>query len=531
MSPPIRKKTSRPKAKSGCTTCRIRRIKCDEAEPSCSQCLRGHRLCDGHHLKGGSVSMSAINPTSSANLFATERERRCFEYFRRKTVPQLSGSFELPFWTHLILLAIHHEPAVRQAAIALGALHECFAYPHSNAIEINLNFALQQYVMAIGSVTKPIREQGKLAADVALMTCVLFVCFETLRGYHSTALSHINSGIKIVSELQSHDTSKSSLHLSQTPYVPLPVLNQLFARLDTQVCQVGFGRRRRLLCRNISTEDSGFCSDIPPSFSNLDEARNSLDYIRICADQRLEKLAFSPPNKQPITSSPPMTSFSPDVIRTTKHSMDLIQNVSAIRLRQWSSVFESFLRGKQNLTATEQRAAQILRLHRMVMGVHLSVDFFRVMYDEFVWDEYKNEFEAIVAQAERVLQLSPASMGSSFTLDTEVIMPLAAAAFAYRDGQMRRKLIVLLRSVNRQEGVWNSLLTARVVERVMEIEEYGLDGEVGTTSSIPRCNRVVGIQVELDSEKRAKFQYVKQREDGGMETITEWQEWSGLEVQ
>lgn len=119
-----------------------------------------------------------MNPTGSANLFTSDREHRCFDFFRHRTVPQLCGSFETPFWTHLLLLATHHEPAVRQASIALGALHECFEYPHSSATEINLKFALQQYVRAIGSVTKPNRERGKLAADVALMTCVLFICFE-----------------------------------------------------------------------------------------------------------------------------------------------------------------------------------------------------------------------------------------------------------------------------------------------------------------------------------------------------------------
>lgn len=157
---------------------RIRRIKCDEAEPSCRQCFRGHRICDGYPHRESSVSMSTMSPTNFSDLFKTDRERRCFEFFRRDTVPQLSGSFESPFWTHLLLLATHHEPAVQHAAIALGALHECFEHHLSNQAEVNLSFALQQYVRAIGLVTKPIRERGKQAADVALMTCVIFVCFE-----------------------------------------------------------------------------------------------------------------------------------------------------------------------------------------------------------------------------------------------------------------------------------------------------------------------------------------------------------------
>ena len=355
---------------------------------------------------------------------------------------------------------------------------------------------------------------------------------QTLRGYHSTALSHLNSGIKIVSELQSQHSTESSLQLSHTPYVPLSILNQFFTRLDIQISQMGLDRRRPLLCQSVSTETPGFSSDIPPSFSNLDEARNSLDYIRICADQALEKLAFSPPKKQPITSCPPMTSFSPDVIRTTKHSLDLIQNVSAIKLKQWSSAFESFLNNKKHLTSIEQRGAQILKLHRTIMGVHLSIDFMRVMTDDSVWDEYKDDFEDIVAQAEQILHLSPASKGPSFTLDTEVVLPLAAAGIACRDGLVRRKAIALLKSADRQEGVCNSGLTALVVERVMEIEEDGLGGEIGTMSSVPYEKRVVGIQVELDNEnRRAKLQYMRSKGEGRMETITEWRVWSDLEAQ
>jgi hypothetical protein len=60
----------------------------------------------------------------------------------------------------------------------LGALHELFEQQLSDQAEVDLSFALQQYVKAIGLVTKPIRERGKQAADVALMTCILFVCFE-----------------------------------------------------------------------------------------------------------------------------------------------------------------------------------------------------------------------------------------------------------------------------------------------------------------------------------------------------------------
>jgi hypothetical protein len=165
-------------------SCRVRRIKCDEDKPSCGQCVRGRRICDGyvnsapprHEVK--LLSTSLIHP-GVCTLLGTDQERRCFDYFRRRTVPQLSGSFDSTFWNRLLLQATHHQPAVWHAVVALGSLHQNFEERCPDTSE-DAAFALQQYVKAIGLVLAPIRERGKQAADVALITCVLFTCFEVV---------------------------------------------------------------------------------------------------------------------------------------------------------------------------------------------------------------------------------------------------------------------------------------------------------------------------------------------------------------
>jgi Fungal Zn(2)-Cys(6) binuclear cluster domain len=35
------------RTKTGCQTCRSRRIKCDEAKPVCNNCTKGKRICEG----------------------------------------------------------------------------------------------------------------------------------------------------------------------------------------------------------------------------------------------------------------------------------------------------------------------------------------------------------------------------------------------------------------------------------------------------------------------------------------------------
>jgi hypothetical protein len=107
-------------------------------------------------------------------MLGSELERRSFDFFCKRTVRILGGVFDPTFWTRLVLQATHHEPAIRHAVVALGALHE--SSEHSR--DESSMFALQQYTKAIGCLVEPIQGKKKQATDVALMTCVLFVCFE-----------------------------------------------------------------------------------------------------------------------------------------------------------------------------------------------------------------------------------------------------------------------------------------------------------------------------------------------------------------
>ncbi|KAL2075090.1 hypothetical protein VTL71DRAFT_32 [Oculimacula yallundae] len=42
------RRASRPKVKTGCNNCKIRRVKCDETRPQCLKCVRSNRQCEGY---------------------------------------------------------------------------------------------------------------------------------------------------------------------------------------------------------------------------------------------------------------------------------------------------------------------------------------------------------------------------------------------------------------------------------------------------------------------------------------------------
>jgi hypothetical protein len=116
------------------------------------------------------------------DISGTQQERKCFEFFRSYTIIHLSG-FDPSLWNQLILQMSHHESAVRHAAIAVGSLHQSFIHDSSSVPRSKNNphpdtLAVQHYAKALGLLVQPIRDRGKQAADVALVACVLFICFE-----------------------------------------------------------------------------------------------------------------------------------------------------------------------------------------------------------------------------------------------------------------------------------------------------------------------------------------------------------------
>jgi len=167
----------------------------------------------------------------SLEVFEDQVERRCFAFFRARTVDEISGYFPSDFWERLVPRATYYEPCLKHAVIALASLHERFEKGDREIFMSNKDiaeggFALKQYNKAIQHLVKQPRKPN---LDTFLVSCVLFACFESLRGHHGSALSHIHSGVRILSE--ANETTRMEQKHDET-------LDPVFARLDAQAVQV-----------------------------------------------------------------------------------------------------------------------------------------------------------------------------------------------------------------------------------------------------------------------------------------------------
>ncbi|KAI9745015.1 MAG: hypothetical protein M1818_001293 [Claussenomyces sp. TS43310] len=453
----------------------------------------------------------------------SDLERRTFHFFCKRTVGILSGIFNPTFWTRLVLQAAHHEPAIRHAVIALGALHERSEVGSRDESSI---FAMQQYGKAIRCLVKPIQEKQKQAADVVLITCVIFVSFETMRGRLGAAISHIEGGVKIISELQPGTEPAETWSISTIPYAESSILNPIFIRLDKQACEISSGRKRLLLNQILVDKASGYHDDIPLIFASLEQARNSLDHIRTFAMRFVESAASQP-------------SFSDPVKRAL--TLEVLKNLTFVKLQQWSSAFDSFTKNSAGFDVAGQVAIHVLEMHRIVTGVVMEVDEDRSFADGTVWDQYEPQFESIVSHATSITELHLASCvregrkRSTFYLDEGVANPLFFVAGTCRDGALRRKSIELLRVMDWQEGIMHTSLAAQIAERFMSIEEEDLVGGEGflRASEVPGENRLAGMEVRWVTDRSVHLSYNRMGRrmiggdgyEGGKVVVEEWMEW------
>lgn len=258
------------------TAPRVRRVKCDEAKPSCQRCSTTGRKCDGY-----SSDITISSPKNSTDLIqrvivhipGNTEEKRGFDFFLRNTAAELSGYYDSSFWEKLILAASAQKPSLRHALIALGALHEDFSrqrlVPSTPSEDQKAQFALNQYAKAMGALRRSL-SSGKEEPLTALMSCILFVCFDSLRGWFESAMVHLQSGLRILRGMRRLSTGN---HIIEDNIAPL------FTRLSLQsiiYVETGSTHDKTVFARQLM-HVSGKEIVISEEFESLEEARNALD--------------------------------------------------------------------------------------------------------------------------------------------------------------------------------------------------------------------------------------------------------------
>ncbi|KAK5110877.1 hypothetical protein LTR85_000715 [Meristemomyces frigidus] len=411
------------------------------------------------------------------------QEQHALQFFVRNSAPQLAGYFDSPFWQRMILQAGRHEPAVKHAIAAIGALHEKLligAVSPDSSQSKRTRFALEQCNKSIRHLVKPAVEGKPPDLRLMLTTCVLFTCFEALQGHCEQAIIHATQGYSLLQQYAS-DPENKRWDVGAFA-VELDQLCMLMRRLQTQSKGL-MGKDMNLVpdMLAINAERPTFFRDLHEARSGLEVVLNQLTvyFMDLELDDHFYDMAVSNAEKHLL--------FAP-------------------WLESWEKAFSAFLTQHQAaLSLQDRKAAMILKAHHLSAEIFAQVD---LSLGEMGWDAFQDKFTAIVDLATAILEettqadtsviearwktgggfISAPSATLSFSLG--IVDPLYEVCVRCRDPVLRRKALNLLARHPRQECMWSSWSAWKVGKFVLHLEETGAEATPRSSSDIPAERRI-----------------------------------------
>jgi hypothetical protein len=402
-----------------------------------------------------------------------------FEWFKENTTKRFVGLFTSDFWETLVFQASAQEPAVRHAVVALSAAHRSdsnhgpWTNPATRGFDAE-EFTLQQYNKAIHHLRSSPIINNKNNLRVILITCMVFVTLEYLRGQYKSGSAHLRYGIQLLSEMSAHvprieTTSPAPFENSSPEDFAHSALIDSYARLTIQSAM--FGIIPSHMC--VMTCTPQISTPFHP-FKSIIEARQAHDDLL----NRIKCLKENYHNAK-------------DLRKPVDHAKELLKQARIKEdLLLWREAYNAYLECLGPGTDGRDLVGSILlKIYYEMATIMASVS---LSESEMAFDAYTDKFTAIITgffelweiwsglnyqdQDNEKLPKSPDCGGLGFTIESGYIPPVYYTALKCRIPQLRRQAIRTLRLVPHREGVWNGPLLADVLEEVIRIEEGDMCG-------------------------------------------------------
>lgn len=470
------KRKSTPRTRTGCQTCRTRKIRCDETSPACQNCVRSGWTCPGY--SDTQTASEAAATTSNIAIYrlpntvpGSQQDRKALHYFSVSAAADIGGYFSADFWSRSILLRCQHDAPVRHAVAALSCVHREYVTSNVQAAFEASCEAVSAYVRSMKALRRYLKREMLPDFRVVMMCCAAFFCFELIRGEQGAALMHLQSGVSVLQQWQQGSLACTSgaMAVQETDRSQLV---DVFARMDLQASAFDDGlaltaRRSRL--------DPGVVADRlsdPSACSGpgLHAAKYSM-LLRRCFHFLVE--------------SAPWRQSSFVEVDTAVLS---IRDCLIVELKEWND----HLHGVSTADCEAERSLYLKsaiarsRFHCIIIGSLIqgcvpsssaSSSGTAADFEHKADDLIDLAYEAIGASSEPgTASLSGVPSKRHFCLHLGIVAPLFLLALKTSRADVVTSCLELLRRCKgRREGLYDANVIARVIEALMK-QGKGVDG-------------------------------------------------------
>ena len=454
--------------------------------------------------KSASTSSSSISSSHNSpgrvpetNLFTSDAEKRSFVFFETRACHDLGGYFHWQFWAREILQAAVHFPSTRHLVVAIGAAYEGFQTrsiqgPVSNEQSTDaMEFAIEQANQAI-KVMGPIFDAARSQNPSTETTCniltasILFAYLACLQGHVSQAVEHVRSGLKV---LQSFEKTKAIEDPTGRFPISIVHLRSLLTSLYGQIrCMVNDDALA-------AWERDPLVSVVTPvlGFSSIADAHS---YVESLWHNLLAFLQYT-------ELHPPTT--------TDEFARFAVFRELLIRAMESSSQALEMLASQRTTSHDDQDESgfNILRLYHTLIGIRLRINPLEPGQREAAFDNLEADLQQMLQHCELIIRANCTTpKRSSFSSGLGYLMPLHTVAARCRNPSIRRRALLLLLSSGRREGIWDGILTGKIVTTTIERE-----GRVANLQTVPGDQRIREVKIEFLGERKARLRYI---------TVADW---------
>ena len=459
---PDRKIRPHSKARTGCQNCKYRRIKCGEEKPACDRCFAKNLACEYIPIKtwlfeSSRQSSKDVTPSdslspSSVGYFHYVSDRQ-FQFFVEVTAPLLSSyhvemglrvykgphqidnmiSSAVAFYTVHLPRIMQDSPVLRYAISACSTCHESVEMIKEPAW-LNSAFA-KNYSKALQCMTDP---KSDIPIEHVLVSCLSFASVEFMHGRAFEGVKHILSGAKIIQQYETAgETDETTLCLLRECFWPVFAVYLGFAG---QAVHLKDDETDNVHINLTNTR-------VLKSLSSLGQGRRRLFQIA----ERMMYLSCQKPKG---------------------HEFQLLQTRTA--LLQWSSSYYAWKAERVKSSTREAHLTEtLLEIYSKILAIHSSTS----DSNEFTYDFFAEEFQSIVSSLKsvvsgyRVETDIRAAKDHTLLYNLGIIYPLFFVALKCRHRKIRGSALQLLRSINLNEGSWNSCVAYIIANEIKNVEE------------------------------------------------------------
>lgn len=499
--------------------------------PNPARCTSTGRKCDGYdgfsHFQAFGPHQASGLPLAVPMLSGLGDSIHYLEFYHKYARPSLSSDFDKEFWSQTSLQMAQSEPAVRHALVALGYLHktQSGSLKHARssfAINHEHKTLLLYYNKAVRCLVDRMVESS-YSPEIGLVTCVLFICIEFMRGNYETAFVHLSSGLNIITEWRKRQLNGLSNVPRLSPSFSANTSNRSGSStiIEDKLIPIFIRAITAALLYGVPIEHIFQISGPLPMdlrkrpFLTILEAQSPNHELRNVSIVWIRNMA------QKI--------FYGNVITTEdfKYQSYLLECHSA-----WLHCLQTLERHK-HLSKEDKITASSLMVS--YYGTYISVAC-AIETNQAKYDQHLENFKALNHHAKIVLNsMNPTtssasssitdskslprsssgkmpvsspktSQAANFTFEISVVPPLYFAATRCRCPVTRREAISLLLLNPPREALWDPKQHALVSERAIEIEESEVDPVTGWPVEKTRLWSVV-VNGDMDGEGRFSVRF------------------------